>query len=98
VTTIRPVVAPSTLLLQPAEVAERLGVPVSWVYAECRAGRMPHVRLGRYVRVRSEALDAWVVALEAGSLKGAWRRYAEVLPGSGPGGSPTLLCCQGRLR
>jgi excisionase family DNA binding protein len=75
-------------LLTPAEAAARLGVPVSWVYAECRAGRLPHVRLGRYVRVRSEALDAWIVALESGSLKGPWRRYADVLPGSEPGGSP----------
>src|SRR4051812_17242847 len=75
-------------LLQPAEVAERLGVPVSWVYAECRAGRMPHVKLGKYTRVRSEALNAWIAALEAGSLKGPWRRYAETLPGSEPGGSP----------
>jgi excisionase family DNA binding protein len=75
-------------LLQPQEVAERLGVPVSWVYAECRAGRMPHIKLGKYTRVRSEALDAWLAALEAGSIKGPWRRYADVLPGSEPGGSP----------
>jgi len=75
-------------LLQPAEVADQLGVPVSWVYAECRAGRLPHVKLGKYTRVRREALTVWLMALEAGSLKGPWRRYAEVLPGSEPGGSP----------
>jgi excisionase family DNA binding protein len=78
----------STALLLPGDVAAYLGVPVSWVYAECRAGRMPHVKLGRYTRIRRDALDAWISALEAGSLKGPWRRYAEVLPGSGPGGSP----------
>jgi excisionase family DNA binding protein len=75
-------------LLTPASVSERLGVPKSWVYAECRAGRMPHVKLGKYTRVREEALDAWLLALEVSSLKGPWRRYAEVLPGSEPGGSP----------
>ena len=75
-------------LLTPAEVAARLGVPVSWVYAECRAGRMPHVKLGKYTRVRGEAPRHLDRALEAGSLKGPWRRYAEVLPGSEPGGSP----------
>jgi excisionase family DNA binding protein len=75
-------------LMQPAEVAAYLGVPVSWVYAECRAGRMPHIKLGKYTRVRRDALGAWIAALEAGSLKGPWRRYAEVLPGSAPGGSP----------
>jgi excisionase family DNA binding protein len=37
-----------------------LGVPASWLLAEARAGRVPHVRLGRYVRfVRSDLLD-WV--------------------------------------
>ena len=78
----------STALLQPAEVAEYLGVPVSWVYAECRAGRMPHAKLGKYTRIPRADLDDWVAALVAGSLKGPWRRYAQVLPGSEPGGSP----------
>lgn len=63
-------------LLQPTEVAERLGVPTSWVYAEARAGRIPHVRLGRYVRFRADAIDEWVAALEADSVKGPWRKYS----------------------
>jgi excisionase family DNA binding protein len=75
-------------LMHPAQVAERLNVPVTWVYAECRAGRMPHVKLGKYTRIRRDALDTWIAALEGESLKGPWRRYAEVLPGSEPGGSP----------
>lgn len=32
------------------EVALRLGVPVSWVYAKVEAGELPHIKLGRYVR------------------------------------------------
>jgi excisionase family DNA binding protein len=43
-----------------AQAAGRLlNVPKSWVLAEARAGRIPHVRLGRYVRFEPEALRAW---------------------------------------
>ena len=34
-------------LLTAQEVAERLGVNAHWVSAQARAGRIPHVRLGR---------------------------------------------------
>ena len=37
-----------------------------WVYREVRAGRMPHIRLGRYVRFRRESIDAWLAARERG--------------------------------
>jgi Mn-containing catalase len=43
-----------------AEVAERLGVPKSWVYKLSRAGRIPTVALGRYRRFREEAVAAWI--------------------------------------
>lgn len=46
------------------EVAALLGVPVSWVYAQTRAGRIPTVRLGRYYRYRREAIEAWIATLE----------------------------------
>lgn len=36
-----------------------LGVPESWVRAEARAGRIPHHRLGKYVRFDRSALLAW---------------------------------------
>jgi excisionase family DNA binding protein len=39
-------------LLTASAVAERLGVPESWVRTEERAGRIPGVRLGRYVRFK----------------------------------------------
>jgi excisionase family DNA binding protein len=42
------------------EVAERLGVPVSWVRDHTRQGRIPHLRLGRYVRYRRETVDKWL--------------------------------------
>jgi excisionase family DNA binding protein len=50
------------------EVAERLGVPISWVYEQSRSGRIPTVTLGRYRRYRPEAIDAWIAALEAGEI------------------------------
>jgi excisionase family DNA binding protein len=39
-------------LLTAAELAERLNVPESWVRTEERAGRIPSVRLGKYVRFK----------------------------------------------
>src|ERR1700730_5143383 len=39
-------------LLTAVELAKRLGVPESWVRTEERAGRIPSVRLGKYVRFK----------------------------------------------
>jgi excisionase family DNA binding protein len=55
-------------LLDAGEVAEILHVARSWVYEETRLGRMPHVRLGRYVRYRRAAIEAWVADLEGGAV------------------------------
>ncbi len=41
------------------ELARRLRVSTAWVYTETRAGRIPHLRLGRYVRYRRSAIAAW---------------------------------------
>jgi excisionase family DNA binding protein len=54
-----------TRLLTADEEAERLGVSKDWVWAQARAGRIPHVRLGRFRRFREEALEAWLRELEA---------------------------------
>ena len=54
---------PSTLMLA-SEVADLLKVTPAWVYAETRRGRLPHIRLGRYVRYRRAAIDAWLDAAE----------------------------------
>ena len=54
-------------LLTAQEIAERLGVSTQWVWAQARAGRIPHVRLGRYRRFRESAVEAWVCELEANS-------------------------------
>ena len=41
------------------EAARLLGVPKTWVLAEARADRIPHVRLGRYVRFEPGELETW---------------------------------------
>jgi len=46
-------------LLDAVQAATLLNVPQSWVAAEARAGRIPHVRLGRYVRFNRDELIAW---------------------------------------
>jgi excisionase family DNA binding protein len=57
-------------LLNAQDVADLLAVPASWVYAEARAGRMPHVKLGRYTRFRREAVEAWLADAERGVTTG----------------------------
>lgn len=51
-----------TRLLTAQEVAERLQVPPSWLYAQARAGRFPHVRCGHYVRFDPRDVDEWIEA------------------------------------
>lgn len=53
-------------LLTADEVADYLQVKRSWVYAQTRANRIPHVRLGRYVRYRQDAVERWIGDKAAG--------------------------------
>ena len=53
-------------LLTADELAERLGMKTDWVWAQARAGRIPHVRLGRYRRFRESAVEEWLRELETG--------------------------------
>jgi len=47
-----------------------LGVPATWMLSEARADRIPHVRLGRYVRFDADELQAsW-----RARARGPWRR------------------------
>jgi excisionase family DNA binding protein len=54
-------------LLTAEEVAAVLRVTAAWVYAETRSHRIPHLRLGRYVRYRRETLDEWIAQVESSS-------------------------------
>jgi excisionase family DNA binding protein len=56
-------------LLTADELAERLGMKTEWVWAQARAGRIPHVRLGRYRRFRESAVEAWLHDLETGGTR-----------------------------
>lgn len=38
------------VLLTPEELADRLKIPVSWVYEQSRQGHIPTHRIGRYIR------------------------------------------------
>ena len=53
-----------TRLLTAQEVAERLRVPTSWVYASARRRVLPAVKLGHYWRFREDAIEAFVARLE----------------------------------
>lgn len=57
-----------TRLLTAQDVAERLGVTTAWVWAQTRAGNIPHVQLGRYRRFREEAIEEWLRRLEEQSV------------------------------
>ena len=50
----------SERLLDAREVAEWLGVPVSWVRESTRSGAMPCVELGRYRRYERADIEAWL--------------------------------------
>lgn len=47
-------------LLDARDVAELLGVKETWVRDAAREGRIPHVRIGRYVRFRLADVQEWI--------------------------------------
>lgn len=51
------------------EVARLLSVPASWVYShlsEHSEPRLPHHKIGRYVRFSQREINAWVAANHCG--------------------------------
>ena len=54
----------SDRLFDAHEVAAMLAVRVSWVREHTRLGEIPHIRLGRYVCYRHEAVAEWIEAQE----------------------------------
>ena len=67
-------------LLTAEEVAERLGMRTDWVWAQARAGQIPHVRLGRYRRFRASAIEAWLQELETGGVAAPPTARANSIP------------------
>jgi excisionase family DNA binding protein len=58
-----------TALVDATAAGELLNVPASWVLAEARRGRIPHIRLGRYVRFDPDELEHWWLTRR----RGPWR-------------------------
>ncbi len=48
-------------LIDAKAAGELLGIPHTWLLAQARAGRIPHHRLGHYVRFNTEDIKQWLV-------------------------------------
>jgi len=59
---------PDKTYISIANVAGRLGVPLAWLKAEARAGRIPHFKAGRRLFARLAEVEA---ALDARTGQGA---------------------------
>jgi excisionase family DNA binding protein len=53
------------VLLTAEQVAEMLQVPKAWMYEAAREHRIPHVKLGRYIRFEHEQLDTWLETMRS---------------------------------
>ena len=42
------------------EMAEKLSVPVSWLYQRTRTDEIPHYKIGKYVRFDEEQVMEWI--------------------------------------
>lgn len=62
------------LLLRVDEAARLLGIGTTLAYELVGQGRLPHVRLGRAVRVPRRALEAWIAANTSGAAVRTERR------------------------
>lgn len=60
---------PFAPLLDAEAAGVLLCLPASWLLAEARADRIPHVRFGKYVRFDGEELEHWWRA----RARGPWR-------------------------
>jgi len=59
--TVPPIASGTSTLLKPAQAAEQLGVKIATVWAWCRNGRLPHIRLNaRNFRLRQSDIDAFL--------------------------------------
>ena len=47
-------------LIDAKAASQILGVPPTWLLSQARAGRIPHHRLGHYVRFNPDDLSRWL--------------------------------------
>jgi excisionase family DNA binding protein len=48
------------------EIAKWTGLPVSWIYANAAAKKIPCYKLGKYVKFRRSEIAAWLEAQRQG--------------------------------
>jgi excisionase family DNA binding protein len=60
-----------TRLIDAKAAGELLDVPYTWLLAQARAGRIPHHRLGHYVRFNPDDLKQWLHETRSGVGSGA---------------------------
>ena len=65
-----------TKLLSVEDVAPILGVSVARAYELCRTNLLPHIRLGRQIRINPDQLSAFIERGGKG-LAGGWRKEAK---------------------
>jgi excisionase family DNA binding protein len=66
---------PFTPLIDAKAASELLGVPHTWLLAQAREGRIPHHRLGHYVRFNPEDLREWLRETRSMPADGRSRPY-----------------------
>lgn len=54
-------------LLDATAAADLLAVRPSWIYEAVRAGRLPHVKIGRHIRFLRSDLESWVATRRVGA-------------------------------
>jgi excisionase family DNA binding protein len=58
----RPIASATAPLMDAKQAGPILGVPASWLLAQAREGKIPHHRLGHYVRFDLDELNHWLQA------------------------------------
>jgi excisionase family DNA binding protein len=66
--------APFTPLIDARAAGRLLGVPHTWLLAQARAGRIPHHRLGHYVRFSADDLKQWLGETHIGDSRSCRHR------------------------
>lgn len=61
----------TSLALRPAEAAERLGISQRKLWTETKAGRVPHIKLGRAILYPVALLETWLMESASGGTSGA---------------------------
>lgn len=57
-------------LLTINQLAEATGLPASWWYSRTATGRVPHLKLGRYVRFKLADVQRWLESHRRGGEDG----------------------------